>query len=275
MSNLVNHGASCCGVRHIYSMDNSTVRQLEEQIATVDAIPRNGGSETSGRLIEIILSSRQVGERNPRGETGSRWAPCVAAEGGWPAVMQRLGFRLVSRFENKNSGADCYIFHRVPRFKSIRPADLPFAWDHGSYQRQAALDEGGQGDRAAVPPIAAATFPVGVSVRCTGRNWGGADYPRGVGIVTYSNERRVVVRWGNNQESTYGLDNYNFTIVAAEPVEIRPARTVATFFRNRFADGRDGALYPNVDAARRSAPRCQRQERVEIRSDGTINVVPL
>lgn len=161
MSAVINHGAACCGVRHIYGMDNTTVAQLEEQIASVDAIPVNGGSATSGRLIEIILSSRQVGEPNPRGGTGNRWAPCVAAEGGWPVVMQRLGFRLVSRFENKNSGADCYIFHRVPHFKSIAPRDLPFAWMHlTNPEAQQPLAAGGPGALAAPrAPVAAPPAP--------------------------------------------------------------------------------------------------------------------
>lgn len=126
MAYVQDHGGSCCGVRHIYGMDNTTVRQLEDLIAQVDRLDRVGrATRESGRLIEVILSQRQVGID---GAVGHRWAACVEAEGGWPVVMQRLGFRLVSRFNNANSGYDCFVFHRVPVFKSL--TDLPFAWRH-------------------------------------------------------------------------------------------------------------------------------------------------
>lgn len=202
MAELEEHGGGCCGIRHIYGMDNSTYDEVDELIAEVDNEEGQGN-----RLIEIILSSRQVGApgagmraRNP--------------EGGWPAFMQSRGFRLVSRFNNSNSGNDCYIFHRVPHFLSTRPGVLPFTWTHGDTS-PGVMQAGGPGQMPA---------------------------PR----IEYR-DREVQA----------------------------PVRDVAVFYRNRFADNREGALYTNVEACERSAPRCRIRERVVIRSDNNIIVTRL
>ena len=277
MAAIVHHGAQCCGVRHIFGMDNTTVAELERHIAAVDAIPVNGGSATSGRLIEIILSSRQVGEPNPRGGTGNRWAPCVAREGGWPAVLQRLGFRLVSRFENKNSGADCYIFHRVPHFKSLRTGDLSFDWDHGAYQRQAAVDAGGPGPMAA-PGRAAPAWNVGDRIRYNGTNDRAGMTATITAVVPNTgwddHPYRYNLRFGDGVVRERYTATHFVRVDTPAPVVPQAPLVVATFFANVLQTG-IGAFFPTVEAARAAAPRCRTQARIEIRSDGTRNTVNL
>lgn len=141
MAALIAHGAQCCGIRHIYGMDNVTVAELDRLIGQVEA----------NRLIEIVLSERQV--------TGDRWHQSVRDAGGMPAILAARGFRLVSRFMNSNSDNNCYIFHRVPRFASIQPRDLPFEWTHN---RNAVNLDGTAGlpARPVTPPAPPAPPPV-------------------------------------------------------------------------------------------------------------------
>ena len=84
---LDEHGGQCCGIRHIFGVDRATVQELDEYIQHVDNMRNVTANPDAGRLIEIVLSARQV--------TGDRAPP-----GGWTAALQERGFRLVSRFNN-------------------------------------------------------------------------------------------------------------------------------------------------------------------------------
>jgi hypothetical protein len=141
--NIDDHGGQCCGIRHIYAMDHSSVDELDRYISNLDRANNVGGPD-SGRLIEIVLSERQV-----TGEGNGGWHHSVRDAGGWPAVLAARGFRLVSRFNNANSGRNCYIFHRVPHFMSIRNQDLPFDWHHN--RGAVNLGVGGPGRAAPAP----------------------------------------------------------------------------------------------------------------------------
>lgn len=114
MAIIENHGGACCGVRHIHEMDNTSVEEFSTLVRHVDGLA-NGGGNRSSRLIEVILSERQV--------TGNRNDPSVVAEGGWPVVLRRHGFRLVSAFNNANTARNCYVFHRADQRTT-----LPFEW---------------------------------------------------------------------------------------------------------------------------------------------------
>jgi len=108
---LRDHGAGCCGIKHIYSMDNGTPAELDRLLAGLI----DGNNDN--RLVEIALSQRQIGgaggmqDRNPAG--------------GWPAILNARGFRLVSRFRNSNSSNEVFVFHHVPNFLSLDPNDMP------------------------------------------------------------------------------------------------------------------------------------------------------
>lgn len=272
MATVQSHGGGCCGVRHLYGMDNTTVRDVERMIAEVDRMQNVGGAD-SGRLIEVILSQRQVGMD---GRHGDRWADCVRAEGGWPAVMQRLGFRLVSRFNNANSGYDCFVFHRVPHFKSIRAADLPFAWDHDTaFGIRAA---GGPGAMAA-PRVNGRDprWPVGTRITYSSN---GPRYGMVGTIVATGDPYRI--RWDNGEEIG-GYAHHNLTPVLARaahpapvavPVVPHAPLVVATFYANVLQAGM-GAFWPTLEAARAAAPRCRQQARIEVLSDGNRRTVNL
>ena len=263
MAHLEDHGGECCGVRHIYGMDNTTVRELEDLIARVDRLDRVGrATRDSGRLIEVVLSQRQVGMD---GGVGHRWAACVQAEGGWPAVMQRLGFRLVSRFNNANSGYDCFVFHRVPHFKSL--ADLPFAWDFDGFRTPR---PGGPGRLEAAAPVGLGN--VGDRVRYTYRNFPEVPYGTLGTVIEVHRSGNRYIDWDNGyRRGCHAQAMYELAPV--EPVAA-PVTVVATFYANVLQAG-IGAFFPTVEAARAAAPRCRQQARIEISSDGTRRTVNL
>lgn len=109
---MVDHGGGCCGIKHVFNMDNTTAEELDRYLAEI-CTPAN-----PNRLTEVVLSARQVGignsmlHRNPQ------------TEGGWPAILNARGFRLVSRFKNSNSDNEVFVFHHVPNFLSLDPNDM-------------------------------------------------------------------------------------------------------------------------------------------------------
>lgn len=115
------HGGGCCGVNHIYNFDNSTIDDLDEALREVCT------TTNPNRLAEVVLSERQVTGHNHEDD---RIPECVRNAGGWPAVLARRGFRLVSRWRNSNSGRNCYLFVMVPTNLSLVPRNLPFPWTH-------------------------------------------------------------------------------------------------------------------------------------------------
>lgn len=235
------HGGSCCGIRHIYGFDHSTVAELDEHIRELDNEVGQGN-----RLVEVVLSQRQV--------TGHR-----APAGGWTAALAERGFRLVSRFNNSNSNNDCYIFHRVPSFKSIAPVDLPFPWTHDAVPvaQRGIHEAGGPG---------AGAWRVGDRIRYAMN--GPAHSRRGqLGtLVRQAASGNWEVRWDDD-----GVPIGNtYTPTFFERIEQVAAPTiVATFYANHYVERGRGALYPTLAACRAAAPRCRRQDRLTIMSDGT------
>ncbi len=118
------HGGGCCGIAHLWLFDEEGIETLDARIRQHDAIA--GGN----RLLEVVLSERQVAPQPPRerGGLGHLVLQEVRDAGGWPTILRERGFRLVSRFRNSNSGQLCYVFHRVPEWQSLRNEDLPFDW---------------------------------------------------------------------------------------------------------------------------------------------------
>lgn len=103
MAYRVGHGGGCCGVNHI--RDAGTLRS-EEELDNLIRGTRQGA--TKGMLVEIVLTNRQC-QRRPE----------------LPVMIQRKGFKLVSRFLNPNSGNICNVFHYNRRPRSLT-ARLPF-----------------------------------------------------------------------------------------------------------------------------------------------------
>ena len=103
MAYRAGHGGRCCGINNI--VDAGSIRN-EEEIDNLIRGSRQGA--TRGMLLEIVLTNRQC-TRRPE----------------LPVMIQRKGFKLVSRFLNPNSGNICNVFHYNRRPRSLT-ARLPF-----------------------------------------------------------------------------------------------------------------------------------------------------
>lgn len=89
MARVLSHGGSCCGMRHLAGFN---AQDNEETIRTALAsawVPR-------GVLVEAVLTNAQCNQNHLRHI---------------PEALQRIGFKLVSRFKNPNSGNICNVFH--------------------------------------------------------------------------------------------------------------------------------------------------------------------
>lgn len=266
---MVYHGGQCCGMRHIYGMDNVSVDELDRRIRELDNEAGQGN-----RLIEVVLSSRQVGERRA-GNAGARWHETVMAAGGWPAVLQERGFRLVSRFNNSNSSNDCYVFHRVPRFNSLEPANLPFDWRHEVAPRVPAAGGPGRMTAAAARPAGA----LRVGDRATYNNPNNRNHGNTAEITWISGDGRFVSgRWTATGADFQRYSAAGFTVTREAPAQPAPdpRRTVATIstFHNVLRAGRSEAGFPTWVAARAAAPRARQVDRKDtvVRADGTTTV---
>lgn len=103
MAFRTSHGGRCCGINNIVGA--GSIRN-EEEIDNLISGTRQYA--TKGMLIEIVLTNRQCTARPEL-----------------PVMIQRKGFKLVSRFLNPNSGNICNVFHynKSPRSLTSR---LPF-----------------------------------------------------------------------------------------------------------------------------------------------------
>lgn len=98
MVQITAHGGGCCGIYTLWGFDHSTHDEVRQLVAQHDRQPNV--TPTQNRLLEAVLSQRQM--------DGFILSP----EGGWLTLLNELGFVLVNRFLNANSGRVCYVFHR-------------------------------------------------------------------------------------------------------------------------------------------------------------------
>lgn len=119
------HAGGCCGIGVIYGFDQATIADLDRCLQE-----HNNAGEGTNRLCEVVLSERQVCDANnlPNGRRGmaNQILEEVRNAGGWPAILQERGFKLVKRFRNSNSGQVCYVWHKIPRELSLENRNLPF-----------------------------------------------------------------------------------------------------------------------------------------------------
>lgn len=98
---MVYHGGSCCGMKHIYGFTCNPDSAAYFEPGSLYA-PKGGMTnkefltylceKNKRRCTEVILTSAQI-------------------RFGWLPILQELGFELVSRFKNANSGCICNVFH--------------------------------------------------------------------------------------------------------------------------------------------------------------------
>lgn len=105
------HGGGCCGMTHVYEFPDLKTDCTEKGnreaaidgfLSTVTQTDTRHYANTGSHLYEVVLLDSQL-------------------RSGWLYVLQKAGFRRVSRFLNSNSGNICNVFHKcdtaVPRYK--------------------------------------------------------------------------------------------------------------------------------------------------------------
>lgn len=94
------HGGRCCGINHISGFGAATTKQ-----DIVNALANTRQYERRGQLVEAVLTNRQLNSNPHLGQ-----------------ILDETGFKLVSRFQNPNSGNICNVFHynKAPRSLTAR-----------------------------------------------------------------------------------------------------------------------------------------------------------
>lgn len=266
------HGGGCCGVRHISGMDHGTEQELDELLAQVCP------NDNPNRLTEIILSSRQIAtlpdRRNP--------------ERGWPAILNERGFRLVSRFTNSNSDNECFIFHHVPEFLSLDPADMPRRmreWTHGVDYTPPVVEQRTQ-PRVEMPVRNNITNPteytVGRRVRRISRDGGGNSLENPVGstgtiervAAPDVNGTLISVRFDHNNQAVRAY-THRFELIPEEnpePVLEETPRVLLSTYHNVYRrSGRSSWGWDSYAQAESSGEvTVVRVDRRDVMSDGEI-----
>lgn len=108
----VHHGGSCCGVIHLRSFDAIYDRPTEEELVTriKSQIARYVTRSNNNRLCEVVLTDIQ----------------CQKWNGLFVKALRIVGFELVVRFRNSNSGNVCNVFHLIAKKEPLD--NLPFEW---------------------------------------------------------------------------------------------------------------------------------------------------
>lgn len=97
------HGGGCCGINHISGFGGGETK--EHLLALIGTESRR---RTRSMILEVVLTNGQC-KQYPN----------------HPKWLQELGFKLVSRFCNPNSGNICNVFHYNKYPKSLT-SSLPF-----------------------------------------------------------------------------------------------------------------------------------------------------
>lgn len=102
---VIEHGGGCCGMTHISDFPSIVdAENKKDRAAMIDAFDEalNDVGTNLSHCIEVVLIDDQLRE-------------------GWLRIIQKRGFKRVSRFRNSNSNNVCNVFHRyggyVPRYK--------------------------------------------------------------------------------------------------------------------------------------------------------------
>lgn len=106
MVQTIGHGGGCCGVNHIASF-SSTPHQGE-----VDSLIRYSPTRTQDTCIlkEIVLTKGQLYSKANVALRGN-----VRGNYSWAEILEILGYKLVTIFQNSNSNNYCFVFHLCSR----------------------------------------------------------------------------------------------------------------------------------------------------------------
>jgi len=104
MVHRVSHGGQCCGINNIYGFGATETKERIQSLINISE--RNRRSR--GMVFEVVLTNQQCKNYPDH-----------------PKWLQELGFKLVTRFINPNSGNICNVFHynKYPKSLTLR---LPF-----------------------------------------------------------------------------------------------------------------------------------------------------
>lgn len=104
MARMSHHGGGCCGARHLWGfIGDETVDDIKGLVGTGS---RQGSVRSMN--VEAIITNRQC-----------RYHPSL------PINLQKAGFRLVSRFNNPNTGNICNVFHYTKNVKPLNRLAFP------------------------------------------------------------------------------------------------------------------------------------------------------
>lgn len=103
------HGGGCCGIQHVSGFEdlNEAENKADRKamIAALDYAVDKAFDENHGSagLVEIVLTDSQLQQ-------------------GWLRVIQKRGFKRVSRFRNPNTDNICNVYHQfnpdVPEYRA-------------------------------------------------------------------------------------------------------------------------------------------------------------
>lgn len=108
------HGGMCCGINHVHSftMSRSEIRNIWGTLPAIEATTlrelKQKIAESTGSLVEAVLTRQQLQANDYELEK----------------LMTKAKFKLVSTFKNKNTGAQCYVFHYYKAYRRQKN-DLP------------------------------------------------------------------------------------------------------------------------------------------------------
>lgn len=277
------HGGGCCGMRHVRSISYATTAAGLTPAQAITAFDTAVSQVPHGRTAEVILTNTQM--------TSPSYAPVLAR-------MAELGFVLVNRYLNDNSGNENFVFHRTAHLKAL-VGGAANRWNGlvrhpGLNAELPAVHVAGAGEAIRVGDI------VSVSGLSTSHARGMADLE----VIRIAAGGTAVLRLPDGRESTPNSEyvtvirrgnpapgapiNYlarvddgpeplvrHLPSPAAPPLPVEvpapvPVVEVFSTFHNIYRDGRVGAGYDSellATEARRGQGEIRRRT---IRSDGTF-----
>lgn len=116
----------CCGTYVLNGFGGQWTQVAENQML---ALMAEREMDVRGRNREHLVAGKRPYEgRQIANVLTVAYLTDEQMAAGWAPRLKRLGFRLVTRYYNSNSGNNVNVLHRSDTRASRRNADLPFDW---------------------------------------------------------------------------------------------------------------------------------------------------